>query len=64
MSRNIVLVLSHMLHAGLMLGLFFDLKMEVTCSSENSVEFQRTTRYFIPEDIFITNAVKTAIPTC
>jgi hypothetical protein len=30
---------------GFLLSLFFNLKMEVTCSSESSVEFQRTTRF-------------------
>jgi hypothetical protein len=29
-----------------------DLKMEATCSSETSVDFQRTTRRYIPEDNF------------
>jgi hypothetical protein len=29
---------------------FLTLKMEATCSSETSVDFQRTTRRFIPDD--------------
>jgi hypothetical protein len=43
------------------------LKMEATCSSELSVDFQRTTRHYIPEDgilhKFITISVKTSNPT-
>jgi hypothetical protein len=31
------------------------LKREVTCSSETSVDFQRTTRRYIPEDIIFHN---------
>jgi hypothetical protein len=31
------------------------LKMEETCSSETSVDFQRTTWYYIPEDIILHN---------
>jgi hypothetical protein len=31
------------------------LKMEVTCSSETSVDFQRTTPRYIPEDVTIHN---------
>jgi hypothetical protein len=34
----------------LLRGLFLTLKMEAICSSETSVEFQRTTRRYIPED--------------
>jgi hypothetical protein len=37
-------------HAGFLLGLFSTLKMEAICSSETSVDFQRTTRRYIPED--------------
>jgi hypothetical protein len=33
-------------HAGILLTM----NMEVTCSSETSVAFQRTTRHYIPED--------------
>jgi hypothetical protein len=41
----------HLLHAGFFLGLFFDtLKMEATCSTETSVDFQGTIRSYIPED--------------
>jgi hypothetical protein len=29
------------------------LKMEATCSSETSVDFQRTTHHYIPEDIIL-----------
>jgi hypothetical protein len=31
-------------------SLFFDLKMEMTCSCETSVDFQKTTWWYIPED--------------
>jgi hypothetical protein len=34
-----------------LLGLFFTLKMKAICSSETSVDYQRTTRRHIPEDI-------------
>jgi hypothetical protein len=37
-------------HAGFLLGLFFDPNMEVTYSSETSVDFRRTTLRYIPED--------------
>jgi hypothetical protein len=37
-------------HAGFLLGLFSTLKMEAICSSETSVDVQRTTRRYIPED--------------
>jgi hypothetical protein len=33
-----------------LLGIFFDLKMEAIYCSETSVDFQRTTRRYIPED--------------
>jgi hypothetical protein len=36
--------------AGIFLG-FLTLKMEAVCSSETSVDFQRTTLLYIPEDI-------------
>jgi hypothetical protein len=32
------------------LACYLTLKMEATCSSESSVDFQRTTRRYIPED--------------
>jgi hypothetical protein len=40
------------------------LKMKKTCSSETSVDFQRTTRCYIPEDgkLFITTGVRTSSP--
>jgi hypothetical protein len=37
-------------HAGFLIGLLLTLKMEATCSSETSVDFQRTIRRYIPED--------------
>jgi hypothetical protein len=38
-------------HASCLLNLYFsNLKMEATCSSETSVDTQRTTRSYIPED--------------
>jgi hypothetical protein len=40
----------YLLHAGFSLGLFSTLNMEATCSSETSVDFQRSTRRFIPGD--------------
>jgi hypothetical protein len=39
-----------LLAACLTLVSFSILKMEVICSSETSVDFQRTTRHYIPED--------------
>jgi hypothetical protein len=40
------------------------LKMEATCSSETSVDFQRTTVRCIPEDkLFIITTVRTSDPT-
>jgi hypothetical protein len=40
----------YLLHAGFLLGVFLDSeKMEETCFSETSVDFQRATRHFIPE---------------
>jgi hypothetical protein len=38
-----------MLHAGFLLGLFFGPE-EGECSSETSVDFQRTTQRYIPKD--------------
>jgi hypothetical protein len=52
----------YLLHAGFLLGLFFDLKIEVTCSSETSVDFLHITRHYIQE-LFITTAVRTSDPT-
>jgi hypothetical protein len=37
-------------HAGFLLGLFLTLKMEVIYASETSIDFQLTTRPYIPED--------------
>jgi hypothetical protein len=34
------------------------LEMEPTCSSETSVDFQRTTRRYIPEDRTLLNFVR------
>jgi hypothetical protein len=39
-----------LLQAGFLLGLFFDLKMEATCSFKRSVDFWWTTLHYIPED--------------
>jgi hypothetical protein len=39
----------HLLSAGSLFGLFLNLKMEVTCSSETSVNFQLTTWRYIPK---------------
>jgi hypothetical protein len=39
--------------AAFLLGLFLD--SEDTCSSETSVDFQRTTRRYIPEDRIVYN---------
>jgi hypothetical protein len=45
-------------------GYFSALKMEATCSSEMSVDFQRATRRHIPNDTtLIITAVKTSNPT-
>jgi hypothetical protein len=41
------------------------MKMEAICSFETSVDFQRTTRRYIPEDtilLLITTAVRTSNP--
>jgi hypothetical protein len=37
-------------HAGFLLSLFSALKMEITCSSETSVDFQWTIECYVPED--------------
>jgi hypothetical protein len=39
-----------LLHAGFLLGFSSTLKMEAACSSELSIDFQRTTWLYIPED--------------
>jgi hypothetical protein len=39
----------YLLHAGFLLDYYSILKMEGTCSSETSVDFQRTTLLYIPE---------------
>jgi hypothetical protein len=40
--------LSYLLHAGFLLFLFLTLKMRVICSSEKSIDCQRTTLRYIP----------------
>jgi hypothetical protein len=40
----------YLLHNGFLLGLFSTLKMEATCSSETSVDFQRIARCYVLED--------------
>jgi hypothetical protein len=45
------------------LACFSNLKMEGTCTSETSVDVQLTTSRYIPEDIFLTTAVKSSNPT-
>jgi hypothetical protein len=40
----------HLLQADVFINLFFDLKMEYTCSSETSVDLQRTTCRVVPEE--------------
>jgi hypothetical protein len=42
-------------HGGILMGLFFDLKMEVIYSTEMSIYFQRTTLRYIPEDTTLRN---------
>jgi hypothetical protein len=49
------LLLAACFHAGFLLDLFFALKIEAICSSEMSVDFQRITRCYIPEDRTIYN---------
>jgi hypothetical protein len=43
-------LLATCLHAGFLLAYFSTLKMEAICSSQTSVDFQQTTRRYIPED--------------
>jgi hypothetical protein len=43
---------SCLLHAGFLLGVFFGREVEAKCSSETSVDFQRTTWRYIPEENF------------
>jgi hypothetical protein len=38
------------------------LKREVTCFSETSVDFQPTTRYYVPEKLFTVAAVRISNP--
>jgi hypothetical protein len=40
----------YLLRAGFLPGSFSALKIEALCSSDKSVEFQRTTRRYVPED--------------
>jgi hypothetical protein len=40
----------YLLHAGFLSGLFSDLCMEATCSSETLIDLQRTKWRYIPED--------------
>jgi hypothetical protein len=40
----------YLLHDGFSLGLFINPKMEATCFSKTSVDFQWTTWHYIPED--------------
>jgi hypothetical protein len=41
----------YLLHSGFLLAYLSILKMEATCPSETSVDFQRNARRYIPEDI-------------
>jgi hypothetical protein len=54
MSKMLIIVL--MSHRQKLLDLIFStLKMEAICSSETSVDSQRTTRRYIPEDSTLQN---------
>jgi hypothetical protein len=48
--KNSYLLLATCFDAGLFLGLFFDTENGTICSSETSVDFQRTTQRYIPEE--------------
>jgi hypothetical protein len=43
------------------LAYFWTLKMEVICSSETSVDFQRSTRRYIPRDRTLGNTVSQGV---
>jgi hypothetical protein len=49
-SRN-----QHEQAAKKLLGFLFNMKIEVTCSSETSVDFQQTTSCYIPENRSLQN---------
>jgi hypothetical protein len=51
-------------HAGILLGLFFDLEMEAIGSSETSVDFQRTERRYILEDSTFHNQRSENLKSC
>jgi hypothetical protein len=50
-----------MLHAGCLLAYCSTLKMQETCPSKTSLDFQRTTRRYIPEDRILPNVVLSRI---